>query len=69
MPRQKLLVPQAPLIRIFRSVEDIRVSKKAAESLALFLYGQAKVVAKKSGEIAKHRNSRTVNGGDVRLAI
>ena len=69
MPRQKLLIPESPLSRIFKTLDNIRVSKSAMEYLAGFLLQEAKNVSKKAGEIAKHRNSRTINAGDINLAI
>lgn len=69
MPRQKLLIPESPLSRIFKELDNIRISKNAMEFLAGFLLQEAKDISEKAGKIAKHRNSRTINSGDISLAI
>ena len=68
MPRQKLLIPEAPLERIFKSIDNIRVSKETLSYLSEYLYKEAKRVSSKAAEIAKHRNSRTINDGDIKLS-
>ncbi len=69
MPRQKLLIPEAPLERIFKGIENIRVSKECLQYLSEYLYNEAKRISIKAAEIAKHRNSRTINGGDIKLSV
>jgi histone H3/H4 len=69
MPRQKLLIPESPIVRMFKDLDNIRVSQNAMEYLAGFLLKEAQKVSIKAGEIAKHRSSRTINKGDITLAI
>ncbi len=67
-PKQVTLIPKAPLMRIFKKQGTERVSDRAVQLLVSFLTKNAEVIAANAVEIAKHRGSRTVNEGDVRLA-
>jgi len=69
MPRQTTLIPKAPLARVFKEAGAHRVSDSALTSLVELLSEVSEQVASKAIEIAKHRGSRTVNEGDIRLAL
>jgi histone H3/H4 len=69
MPRQTTLIPKAPIARLFRDKGVPRVSSSALSVVVEFLSRRSETIAKRAIDIAKHRDSRTINQGDVRLAI
>ena len=68
MPRQTSLIPKAVLVKIAKDNGAPRVSDKAAQLLLETVTNRCEAVARKAIDIAKHRGSRTVNGGDIILA-
>ncbi len=69
MPRQTTLIPKAPLTRVFKAAGAPRVSDRALTEMVAFLTERSEQIAGKAIEIAKHRGSRTVNEGDIQLAL
>ena len=69
MPRQTTLIPKAAILRIFKENGAPRVSDKALVRVVEFLTEKAEQVASKAIDIAKHRKSRTLNEGDIKLAL
>ena len=69
MPRQTTLIPKAPIAKIFKDMGAPRVSEDALLRVVEFLTQKSESVAATAIEIAKHRGSRTVNEGDIRLAV
>lgn len=69
MPRQTTLIPAQPVLRIFKRAGAPRVSRQAITKVVETLTKVSERVSVKAAEIAKHRGSRTINQGDVELAL
>jgi histone H3/H4 len=68
MPRQINLIPELPLKRIIKKINDLRISKKASSKLNIYINNKARDISKTAGKIAHHRKSNTINKGDIKLA-
>ena len=69
MPKNKDPIALAPLERILKENGAKRVSDDALVVLAKEIDSEARHIARKSIELSKHANRRTVLPEDVRLAI
>jgi len=68
MPRNKEIIPRAPLARILKEMGAPRVSAEAAEAMGKMLTKIAKEIGRRAQELAEHAGRKTVLGEDVKLA-
>lgn len=62
-------IPLYSMERIFKDIEDIRISEDAKLELKRYLEEYAKEISIKAIEFSKHAKRNTVLGSDVNLAI
>lgn len=62
-------MPKAPVARILFKVGAKRVSERAAASFADALTTIAEDIATRAVQIAKHSGRKTVQEGDIKLAV
>jgi histone H3/H4 len=69
MPRPGTIIPKAPVIKIMENAGAKRVSDNGAESLVETLIAYAVQVSERAVKIAEHSGRKTVQAGDIRLAV
>ena len=62
-------IPHAPCARILMNAGAKRVSADAAEALAEIIQAKIEEIAVRASQIAKHSGRKTVQEGDIRLAV
>ncbi len=67
--RQTSIMPKAPVARILFKAGAKRVSQSAADTFAVVLTEIAEEIAGKAVQIAKHSGRKTVQEGDIKLAV
>lgn len=58
----------ASVERLIRSAGGSRVSKEAAEALAVILEQKGVQIASKAAKLARHAGRKTITADDIRLA-
>jgi len=69
MPRPGSIIPKAPIAKIIQNAGATRVSDDAATALVDFLIDYSLVVSERAIKIAKHSGRKTVQGGDIKIAV
>ncbi len=69
MPRPGSIIPKAPIAKIIQTAGAKRVSDDAADALVKYLIGYAGKVGERAVKIAKHSGRKTVQAGDIRIAV
>jgi len=69
MPRKGNILPKAPLGRIMKSNGAKRVSDEALEKFSILLNSYAEDISKHAIRIAKNSGRKTVNAGDIKIAL
>jgi|TARA_Y100000310_G_scaffold342640_1_gene446728 histone H3/H4 len=67
--RNTTIMPKAPVGRILFRAGAKRVSQPAINTFADVLTGIAEEIATKAVQIAKHSGRKTVQDGDIKLAV
>ena len=67
--RQTSIIPKAPVARILFKVGAKRVSEPATDVLAGVIGQIAEDIATKAVQIARHSGRKTVQEGDIKLAV
>jgi len=67
--RQTSIMPKAPVARILFKAGAKRVSQPATDTFAEVLREVAEEIASKAVQIAKHSGRKTVQEGDIKLAV
>lgn len=62
-------IPLYSMERVFKELEDIRVSEDAKEELKKYLEEYAKKISVNAVEFSKHAKRRTITKADVDLAL
>ena len=63
------VIPKAPMARMLMNAGAKRVSQSAIDALNDVLTEKAMTIAEKAVQIAKHSGRKTVNEGDIKLAV
>jgi len=66
--KQTSVIPKAPCARILINAGAKRVSLGAAEAFANILEEEAKKIAERSYQIAKHAGRKTIHDSDIKIA-
>jgi DNA-binding protein len=69
MSRKTNVVPKAPAARILLKMGAKRVSAEGVSAFADVITNIAEEIGEKAVQIAKHSGRKTVQEGDIRLAI
>ena len=69
MPRPGSIIPKAPIAKIVQNAGAKRVSEGAVEVLVDYLFDYATKVSERAIRIAKHSGRKTIQGGDIKVAI
>ena len=67
--KRSTTIPKAPLARIMTQAGAQRISSGALDVLVEVLEDKALEIAARAVKISKHAGRRTVNDGDIRLAV
>ncbi|MBW2989670.1 histone family protein [Candidatus Woesearchaeota archaeon] len=67
--RNSSIIPKAPVARILFHAGAKRVSDSAASAFADILAEIAEGISNKAVQIAKHSGRKTVQEGDIKLAV
>jgi len=67
--RQTSIIPKAPVARILFKVGAKRVSEPATDVFAGVIGQIAEDIATKAVQIARHSGRKTVQEGDIKLAV
>ncbi len=67
--KRSTIIPKAPLARIMTQAGAQRISSGALDVLVDVLEDKALEIANQAVKISKHAGRKTVNDGDVRLAV
>ena len=67
--KQENIIPKAPVARILFNAGAKRVSQPATDELTSSLETIAEEIATKAVQIAKHSGRKTVQEGDIKLAV
>ena len=67
--RQTSIMPKAPVARILFKVGAKRVSQPATDTFAEVVAQIAEEIATKAVQIARHSGRKTVQEGDIKLAV
>ncbi|MBW3002389.1 NFYB/HAP3 family transcription factor subunit [Candidatus Woesearchaeota archaeon] len=62
-------IPKAPLARIMMQAGAQRISSDALDVLVEIIEDKAQDIASQAVKISKHAGRKTVNDGDIRLAV
>lgn len=62
-------LPVAAIDRIIRKGSNMRVSEKAAKSLADFLEDKGIKIAQQAAVLARHASRKTITEADIKLSI
>ena len=69
MPRPGSIIPKAAVAKLMQKSGAKRVSDDAAITLVDYLINYASVLSERAIRIAKHSKRKTVQGGDIKLAV
>ena len=69
MARKITVIPKAPVGRILMKAGAKRVSADATDAFTEILTEMAEKIAVQAAKISKHSGRKTVNEGDVKLAV
>ena len=69
MPRPGSIIPKVPVAKIMNKAGAKRVSDNAVSALADYLIDYASKISERAVRIAKHSGRKTVNGGDIKIAV
>ncbi|MBW2973785.1 NFYB/HAP3 family transcription factor subunit [Candidatus Woesearchaeota archaeon] len=67
--KRSTIIPKAPLARIMMQSGAKRISSDALDVLVEVLEDKAMEIAAQAVKISKHAGRKTVNAGDIRLAV
>ena len=67
--KRSTIIPKAPVQRLIEKSGAKRVSAKAIDFLVDILEERALDIARQAVKISKHAGRKTVNAGDVKLAV
>ena len=67
--KRATIIPKAPLARIMMQSGAKRISLGALDVLVEVLEDKAAEIATQAVKISKHAGRKTVNDGDIRLAV
>ena len=67
--KRTTIIPKAPLARIMMNSGAQRVSSGALDVLVEILEDKAMEIAAQAIKISKHAGRKTVNDGDIKLAV
>ena len=67
--KRSTIIPKAPLARIMTQSGAKRISSDALDVLVEVLEDKAMEIAAQAVKISKHAGRKTVNDGDIRLAV
>lgn len=67
--KRATIIPKAPLARIMMQAGAQRVSSEALDALVEVLEDKATEIAAQAIKISKHAGRKTVNDGDIKLAV
>ena len=67
--RKTSIIPKAPVARILMNAGAKRVSADAVDAFAEVIQTKAEAIASQAAKIAKHSGRKTVQEGDVKLAV
>ncbi|MEM4263614.1 MAG: NFYB/HAP3 family transcription factor subunit [Candidatus Woesearchaeota archaeon] len=67
--KRETIIPKAPVARLVQKAGAKRVSAEAVDFLVGILEEQALDIGRQAVRIAKHSGRKTVNDGDVKLAV
>jgi len=67
--KRSTIIPKAPLARIMMQSGAKRISSDALDVLVEVLEDKAMEIAAQAVKISKHAGRKTVNDGDIRLAV
>jgi histone H3/H4 len=68
MPKNKTIIPNAPVCRLMKISGARRVSMQAVKELSLHIQSQGIDLAKKAVTLSKHAGRSTINSQDIRLS-
>lgn len=67
--RRTNIIPKAPIARMLLNAGAKRVSADAVDAFADIVQNLAENIATNSARIAKHSGRKTIQEGDVKLAV
>lgn len=67
--RKTSIIPKAPVARILMNAGAKRVSADAVDAFAEVIQTKSEAIASQAAKIAKHSGRKTVQEGDVKLAV
>ena len=67
--KRSTTIPKAPLARIMMQAGAQRISSDALDVLVEIIEDKALDIASQAVKISKHAGRKTVNDGDIRLAV
>jgi len=67
--KRETIIPKAPVARLVQKAGAKRVSSSAVDFLVEILEERALDIGRQAVKIAKHSGRKTVNDGDVKLAV
>lgn len=67
--KRDTIIPKAPVARLVQQAGAKRVSADAVDFLVGILEERALDIGRQAVKIAKHSGRKTVNDGDVKLAV
>jgi len=67
--RRTTIIPKAPVARILLNAGAKRVSADAVDAFAEVLQAISEEIALNASRIAKHSGRKTIQEGDIRLAV
>jgi len=68
MPKNKSIVPNAPVLRLMKAAGARRVADHAVQEVAVHVQSVGMDIARKAVALAKHAGRSTVNTEDIRLS-
>ena len=68
MPKNKSIIPNAPVARLMKSSGARRVSAQAVQEMSTHIQSEGMDLARKAVALAKHAGRSTVNTEDIRLS-
>lgn len=68
MPKNKSLVPNAPVLRLMKAAGARRISEPAVQEVSMHIQNVGLEISRKAVALAKHAGRSTINSEDIRLA-
>ena len=68
MPKNKSIVPNAPVLRLMKIAGARRISAPAVQEVSSHTQSEGLELARRAVALAKHAGRSTVNSEDIRLA-